>query len=212
MGLRWRDWADRFGVAVGYTAALGAGTVLLHTRPRHVRDAWLDWASTNLANATDHPLSTLVVSALLTDGDVAGWLGLSLIGLASVGWRLGAWRTLALVGTAHVLGTVISEGILAIRIATGAVPASAEHIRDVGPSYVVVAGLVAGLGYGPWPAKPLCAIGFALVAPSLFGGLFQLDVPPVGHVCAIVIAIGLGALLVYRRRRAQVPAEPAAGS
>ena len=55
---------DRFGVAVGYTVALAVGTVLLHAKPRPTRDAWLDWASTNLANAPDHPVSTLVVSDL----------------------------------------------------------------------------------------------------------------------------------------------------
>jgi hypothetical protein len=195
-----RRWADRFGVAVGYATAFGVGTALLHSRPRPGRDAWLDWASTNLANATDHPIATLVVSALFTDGDVRGWLALSLVGLGTVGWRLGAWRTLTLVAAAHVLGTVISEGILAIRITTGAMPAEAEHIRDVGPSYVVVAALVAGVAYGPWLAKLPCAIGFLIVAPSLFGGLPELEVSSVGHVCAIVVALVVGGLFVRRQR------------
>ncbi len=146
-------WADRFGVAVGYTLALATGTALLHAQPRPTRDAWLDLASTNLANATDHPFSTLLVSALFTDGDVRGWLVLSLVGLGTVGWRFGAWRTLTLVVAAHVLGTVISEGVVGIRIATGALPASAAHLRDIGPSYVVVAALVAGIAFGPWLAK-----------------------------------------------------------
>src|SRR6266571_4130618 len=115
-------WADRFGVAVGYTLALATGTALLHAQPRPTRDARLDLASTNLANATDHPFSTLLVSALFTDGDVRGWLVLSLVGLGTVGWRFGAWRTLTLVVAAHVLGTVISEGVVGIRIATGALP------------------------------------------------------------------------------------------
>jgi len=146
-------WADRFGVAVGYTLALATGTALLHAQPRTTRDAWLDLASTNLANATDHPFSTLLVSALFTDGDVRGWLVLSLVGLGTVGWRFGAWRTLTLVVAAHVLGTVISEGVVGIRIATGALPASAAHLRDICPSYVVVAALVAGIAFGPWLAK-----------------------------------------------------------
>jgi MYXO-CTERM domain-containing protein len=206
----WLRWVDRLGVAVGYTVALGIGTAPLHSRPRPERDAWLDWASTNLANATHHPLSALVVSALFTDGDVRGWLVLSLVGLGAVGWRLGAWRTATLVGAAHVIGTVISEGILGIRIASGAVPRTELHTRDIGPSYVVVAALVAGVAYGPWLAKLPCALGFASVAPSLFGGLFQLVVSSVGHVCAILVALVLGGLFVRRRRTAGATVGPPA--
>jgi MYXO-CTERM domain-containing protein len=201
MDRSWLRWVDRLGVAVGYTVALGVGTALLHSRPRPERDAWLDWASTNLANAPHHPIGALVVSALFTDGDVRGWLVLSLVGLGAVGWRLGAGRTGTLVAAAHAIGTVISEGILGIRIASGAVPRTELHIRDIGPSYVVVAALVAGIAYGAWPAKLPCALGFASVAPSLFGGLFQLVVSSVGHVCAIAVALLLGGLFVRRRRR-----------
>jgi hypothetical protein len=197
----WLRWVDRLGAAVGYTVALGIGTALLHSRPRPERDAWLDWASTNLANAPHHPIGALVVSALFTDGDVGGWLVLSLVGLGTVGWRLGAWRTATVVVAAHVIGTVISEGILGIRIASGAVPRTELHTRDIGPSYVVVAALVAGIAYGPWLAKLPCALGFASVAPSLFGGLFQLVVSSVGHVCAIAVALLLGGLFRYRLRR-----------
>ena len=192
---------DRFAVAVAYTFALAVGTALLHAQSRATRNAWLDWASTNLHNATDHPMSTLVVSALFTDGEMRGWLVLSLVGLGTVGWRFGAWRTAVLVAAAHVIGTVISEGILGIRIATGAVPATETHIRDIGPSYVVVAALVAGIAYGPWPARLACALGFALVAPDLFGGLPQLEVSSVGHVCAITVALATGGLFAWRRHR-----------
>jgi hypothetical protein len=183
---------------VGYTAALGVGTALLHSRPRPERDAWLDWASTNLANAPHHPVGALVASALLTDGDLAGWLVLSLVGLGALGWRLGAWRTATVVVAAHVLGTVVSEGILGIRVASGALPHSELHIRDIGPSYVVVAALVAGLAYAPWPGRVPCALGFLAVAPSLFGGLFQLEVSAVGHVCAIAVALVVGGLFARR--------------
>jgi Rhomboid-like protein len=196
--------ADRFGVAVAYALALLVGTLLLHAQPRPTRNAWLDWASTNLHNAPDHPVSTLIVSALFTDGEVRGWLVLSLVGLGVVGWRFGAWRTAVLVVAAHVIGTVISEGILGIRIATGAVPASETHIRDIGPSYVVVAALVAGIAYGSWPGRIACLTGFAIVAPDLFGGLPHLEVSSVGHVCAITVALGTGALFAWRRHR--VPA------
>jgi hypothetical protein len=200
----WRRWLDRYGVAVGYAAGLGLATLLLQAQTAPVRARWLDWASTNLANAPDHPIGALVVSAFLTEGDVVGWLVLSLVALGCLGHVLGAWRTAVLVSAAHVIGTVLSEGIVAYRIGTGALPDAYRHIRDVGPSYVVVAALVAGIAYGRWPGRLLCAGGFVILAPSLFGGLFQLEVSAVGHVSAILVAVPLGGLL--RRARLRDPA------
>jgi hypothetical protein len=47
-----------------------------------------------------------------------------------------------------VVGTLISEGVLWYRVSAGAVPVAQEHILDVGPSYVVIGGLVAGILFG----------------------------------------------------------------
>jgi hypothetical protein len=105
---------------------------------------------------------------------------------------------------AHVLGTVISEGILGYRVGTGALPREYLHIQDVGPSYVVAGALVAGIAYARWPGRLACAAGFAILAPSLFGGLFQLEVSAVGHLSAILVALAVGgafALVVRRRAR-----------
>ena len=201
---RWLNWdsaLDRYGVAVGYATGLGLATVALQAQSAPVRARWLEWASTNLANAPHHPIGALVVSAFLTEGDVLGWLALSLVALGCLGYVLGAWRTAVLVAAAHIIGTVLSEGILAYRIGTGALPDSYRYIRDVGPSYVVVGALVAGIGYGRWPGRLLCAGGFVILAPSLFGGLFQLEVSAVGHVGAILVAVPLGGLLRRARRR-----------
>ncbi|MEN3309420.1 MAG: hypothetical protein V7603_5622 [Micromonosporaceae bacterium] len=196
-------WLDRFGVACGYPAALAAGSLALAAQPAAGRDRWLDWASTNLANLRTHPVSALVCSAFLVDSDRLAWVLLALAGLGVSGWVLGAWRTAVLAGTAHVLGTVISEGILWWRIAAGAVPAAQEHVRDVGPSYVVIAALSAGILYAWWPGRVLCAAGFALVAPGSFRGLPHLELSSVGHTCAVLIAIGLGAVMARRRRAAR---------
>ncbi len=194
-------WVDRLGLAVGYAAGLALAAIVLHAQPVPVRRHWLDWASTNLANATDHPLGALVVSAFLTDGDIQWWVPLSLVALGSVGAAFGAWRTAVIVGAAHVLGTLVSEGIVAYRIGTGALPDSYRHLLDVGPSYVVVGALVAGVGYARWPGRVLCAVGFAGLAPSLFGGLDRLEVSAVGHVCAIVTGLAVGGAFALARRR-----------
>ncbi len=55
------------------------------------------------------------------------------------------------------------------------------------------------------------AVGFAVVAPDLFGGLPQLEVSSVGHVCAITVALLCGALFAWQRRRTTAtPVRPAA--
>jgi hypothetical protein len=206
-----RVWLDRFGVAVGYLAGCGAAAVALHAQSAGTRARWLDWASTNLANLRHHPVSAMVVSAFLAEGDTLDWMLLAAAGLATIGWVLGAWRTAVLVGAAHVLGTLVSEGILGYRIAVHQVPPAQLHIRDVGPSYIVMCALAAGIAYGPWPGRVPCAIGFALAAPGSFAGLPSLDVAAVGHLCSVIIALALGWPLYRSRRRAGHPAATGIG-
>lgn len=194
-------WLDRYGPAVAYAAGLAVAGLLLGLQAPATRTRWLGWASTNLANATTHPLRALVVSAFVSDGDVVWWVPLALVALGTVGVTFGAWRTAVLVGAAHVLGTVVSEGIVAYRVASGDLPSSYRFLVDVGPSYVVVAALAAGIAYARWPGRLLCAAGFAILAPDLFGGLFRLEVSAVGHVTAIVVALATGGGYVLARRR-----------
>lgn len=198
----WRQWLDRLSIAFVYGAGLAAGGVTLHFQRAATQSRWLDWASTNLSNMRDHPVSAMVFSALLPGEHRGAWVLLALVGIGTTGWALGAWRTALLVGAAHVLGTVISEGILWYRIAAGAVPAAQEHIRDVGPSYVVMAGLVAGVLLDAGIARLACALGFALIAPGSFTGLSQLEVGASGHASATLIAIVLAWILSSPSRNA----------
>jgi hypothetical protein len=102
-----------------------------------------------------------------------------------------------------VVGTLVSQGILAYRVHSGAAPASDRYLIDVGASYVVVCALAAGIAYGTWLGRVLSAVGFLLVSPNLFGGLPSLEVSSVGHVCAILVALGLGWPLWRSARRAR---------
>lgn len=182
-------------LALGYLTGLLAGTLLLDSRPPAVRDHWLDWASTNMANLGDHPIGALLASAFLATEHLLAWAMLAAAGLLSAGRVLGSWRTLSVVVSAHVIGTVISEGIVAIRVGAGQLPDAARHQQDVGPSFVVVAALVAAIAIGTWWGRLLGVLGFAVLAPSLFSGLTELDVAAVGHCCAIVVGAGLAWLL-----------------
>lgn len=199
-----RSWWWRFGLvgralartsvtAAVYTGIMVIAEIALNTRSPRVRSAWLAWASTSLANLHAHPIRSLVASAFLPDGDLAGWLALALIGLVAAGQALGNRRLAVLVAVSHVAATLFSQGLLAVRLNAGVPGAAADAlVLDVGSSYVVVPALVVGIGYGSWPARVLSALAFAALSPHLFGGLTHLNVSAVGHCCAIVIGLGLG--------------------
>jgi hypothetical protein len=197
----------RLAPGLGFAVGLLAGWVALAAVAAPTREAVLAWASTNLANLPDHPVGALVLSAFVTESDPVGWILLGFVGLTATAWTLGPWRAVLLVATAHVVGTLVSEGVVAYRVWAGMSPSSDRFILDIGASYVVVCALVAGIAYGTWPGRVLCAIGFALLAPNLFGGLQHLDVAPVGHVCSIAVALGLG----WPMRRVATRTRPASG-
>ena len=80
-------------------------------------------------------------------------------------------------------------------------PAAARLAVDVGPSYVVAPALVLGLLLGPTlVGRAAAGLGFALLAPHLFGGLRHLEVSSVGHVVAIGLALAAGPVLAADRR------------
>jgi len=179
------------------TAAIFVGifavtNLVLRTQRSGTQQAWMDWASTNLVNLPHHPVGAMIVSAFVDDSNILDWIVLGLIGLVCAGHTLGNLGCATVVTVAHVFGTLVSEGVLAVRIAGGAVPASQRTILDIGPSYVIVAALVVGIAFGRWPARIASAIPFALLAPHLFVGLTHLGVSAVGHCCAIVTSLVMG--------------------
>ena len=101
------------------------------------------------------------------------------------------------------MGTLVSEGIVAYRIAQGLLPESDSRITDVGPSYVVVAAAVTAVLYGPWAAR--IAAGTALLLLIVIGGIFSglstLQVAAVGHTTSLVVGVILGGVLACRPRR-----------
>lgn len=182
----------RAGVTAGYVVAFVVTTLIFRGLSTSGRATWLAWSSTNLVNLRDHPLSALAVSGLFTEGSLASWLLTALVGLGVTNRSLGNWRTATLVVSAHVVGTLISQGILAYLIAGGRAPASDRYIIDVGPSYVVACALVAGSLYGLGVERLAALVGFILFAPHAFLGLPTLEVASVGHLCSVVIGAGLG--------------------
>jgi hypothetical protein len=203
--LSWLSTSVTAGVYVGLFAVTNA---LLRSRPSAVRRTWFTWASTDLVNLAHHPVGSMVLSAFVDDSDVLAWVALGLIGLVAAGQTVGNVRCAVLVTIAHVVGTLVSEGILLVRIAAGRAPAAERISLDIGPSYVVVAALTVGIVYGRWPARIVSGIAFAFLAPHLFGGLQRLDVGPVGHCCAILLGVVVGFVFQRAWRAARVHNEP----
>ena len=195
-----RRWVGVLLRALPYPVLLAATTLLVAAQPPHRHaDLVADW-STDLANLADHPVRALVLSAFVADGDLVAWVVLALAGLAALGSRLGAVRALAVAAAVHVLATLVSQGVVLLRIRTGALPPSARVMTDVGPSYLVVAALVAAAAYARGGARIAGLVGFAVLVPSLFTGLPDLDVTAVGHLASIVLALALGAAARMVRR------------
>jgi membrane associated rhomboid family serine protease len=118
---------------------------------------------------------------------------------------LGNWRTALVCAAGHVIGTLVSEGIVGYRVSRGLLPAADRYIIDVGPSYVVVSAIVVALLYGSWLARTAAALDLTLlvVVGNIFGGLSDLDVAAVGHVTAMTVAAVLGSILVWQLHRRQ---------
>jgi len=198
----------RWWPALLYPLALVAGWAALAALDADSRRAWLLAASTNLDNLGSHPVRSLAASAVLSENDAASWVVLAALGLAGLVAAVGPVRAVAVALAAHLIGTAVSEGTLAIRISRGLEPPAARAIVDVGPSFVIVGVLIATLVAARgrvW--RVVAALGFGVLAPSLFEGLTQWDVAAVGHVTAVAVGAAGGALLLAGRPGADgVPA------
>ncbi|WP_067485515.1 rhomboid-like protein [Actinomadura hibisca] len=181
--------------AWGYIGALGAAEAAYVLLDEDDRAAVAAWASTNLANLADHPVGSLVASALIPTEYPLLWLGLAGAGLLPVDARLGSGRAAVLFGLTHVLGTAVSQGIVAWRTSVGQLPETARHQLDTGPSFVVVPALVVAVGCAPWRWRVPAALGLAGVLPYMFIGLRDLDVAAVGHTVSMGVAVPLYLLL-----------------
>jgi hypothetical protein len=172
------------------------------------RWALQSWASTSIVNLRHDPVGCLVASAFIPSGSAIAWPVLIAVALLGASKVLGSWRTALVCATGHILGTLVSEGIVAYRVWKAILPESDTRIIDVGPSYVVVSALTVAILYGPWLVRILAGLGLVLMIAigGIFSGLSTLEVAAVGHVTAIVTSAGLGGFLAWRLRRRPGPA------
>ena len=204
----------RYGFAVAYLAGFVAAELAYTLLDPGAQARLIAWASTNVANLEHEPVGPLLVSAFVTPGFFAAWPVLMGLALFGANQALGNARTALVCLAGHVIGSLVSEGILAYRIDAGQLSAASRHLSDVGPSYVVLSAIVIALACGGWLARALAAVDLVvLVFPGqIFGGLSQLDVAAVGHLTAALTAAAATALILFRRSRGRRPDRDAGSS
>jgi hypothetical protein len=205
-----------YAVAWGYLVLFLIAELICAWLPPHDQAAFVSWASTSVHNLQYDPVGSLVVSAFVTQGFQAAWPVLIALAMFGANRVLGNWRTVAVCAAGQVIGTLVSEGIVAYRVSQGLLPGADRNLIDVGPSYVVVSAIAVAVLYGSWPARAAAALDLALLVGvgNIFGGLSTLNVTAVGHATALAVGVAGGSALAWMRRRRRerraVQARPAA--
>ncbi len=163
------------------------------------------WASTNVANLEHEPVGPLVVSAFVGPGNYLAWPVLIAVAMFGANRALGNVRTALICVAGHVVGTLVSEGIVAYRVDVGQLPAADRYLTDVGPSYVVVSAIVITVACGTWPWRAAAVLDFAVLVfgGHIFSGLSHADVSAVGHLTALTTAAIAVALTQIKRKKPQ---------
>ena len=201
----------RYAAAWLYLAGVVIAELCFAVMQRHDQEVLLHWASTSVHNLEHDPLLTLVASAFFPAGSLLAWPVLIALALFGANHALGNRWTVTVCAAAQVVGTLVSEGIVAYRVRIGALPAAGRYLLDVGPSYVVVAAIAVAVLYGPWLARvaALADLALLLFVGHIFAGLGQLQVSAVGHATALATGAALGGALT--RWGAQGPARLSTG-
>jgi len=199
-----RQLWQHYGFALAYLGLFLAAELTYVLLDPAAQARVIAWASTDVANLEHEPAGPLLLSALVTPGSFAAWPVLFGLAVFGANRALGNAVTALVCLAGHVIGTLVSEGVVAYRIDGGQLPAADRYLTDVGPSYVVVTAAVIALACGGWLARALAAVGLAvLVFPGhIFGGLSQLDLAAVGHLTAMLVAaVATALILAFRHRR-----------
>jgi hypothetical protein len=183
----------RYRTASAFLAIFLVVTVADVLLPARDQSAVAAWASTSVANLEHHPVGSLLLSAFVAGGALTAWPALIALALFGANRAVGNLRLAVICLAGHVIGTLVSEGIVAYRIDAGLLPVSSRHLLDVGPSYVVVSAIVVALAFGSWLARVAAAADLAVLVfgGHIFAGLTSLDLAAVGHVTALAVAVVL---------------------
>ena len=116
------------------------------------------WASTSVVNLEHDPVGSLVVSAFITGGDPVVWRALIALAVFGANRALGNRAVVLVCLAGQVVGSLVSEGIVAYRQPRRRGRRSRDrrghrgrvHRGDHGP---------------PWPTRPPCASSMSSMNP-----------------------------------------------
>ncbi|NAZ80293.1 hypothetical protein GTR02_00460 [Kineococcus sp. R8] len=190
-------------LALVYALVVAAVAVALHAAPDHLQVRFVQETSSNLVNLRRFPLRVLLLSALVVP-DLAGlWILVPLVVALTAATRwLGRGPTLVALVFGHVGATLFVASLLLAGVTDGRLDPSVARAPDVGVSYALagVCGMLAARVPRRWRwayvLVPTLGLGAVLAAAP--------DFTAVGHLTALAIGLGLGAV-------AHRAATPAAG-
>lgn len=196
-----------YGAAAAYLVFFALGGLVTSLLSPRESAALRLWASTNVANLQHHPVPALVLSAFLPSGWPFAWLAPIALVMFGANRAVGTARLALICAAGHLIGTGVSEGIVAYRVDHGSLPPAWSHIPDVGPSYVVASAIVVAVMFGTWLSRvtALAVFAFLVFVSHIFAGLTSLHVAATGHLTAIVTAAVLGLVLIVRQRYLEPP-------
>lgn len=193
-----RAWPRRAPLTFGYLAVLALTTAVQLAVPPAARHALLAGSSTDVAHLATVPVRVLVASMLwLPDMGWARELALFALVLAPVEDRLGTKRLLLIFLAGHVLVTVLTEGPIAVGVATGHLPASARTRLDVGVSF----GFWTVYPVRLWLARhrwTVLALAAGLLTNVLAPLLLDPEMTTWGHLLAVCTGTALAAAMRHR--------------
>ena len=196
-----RPRGSNYAAAAVYLVLFAIGGTVTAVLSPHESTALRLWASTNVANLHHHPVPAVVLSAFVPSGSPFTWLVPIALTMFAANHAVGTVRLALICAAGHLIGTGVSEGIVAYRVDHGSLSPSWSHIPDVGPSYVVVSAIVVAVMFDTWLTRVTALVIFAALVfvSHIFAGLTNLHVAAVGHLTAIVTAALLGLALAVRR-------------
>jgi hypothetical protein len=180
----------RIPVAAGYAVSLLLCNILMAVVSPAAQTSIANAASTNIAHLATEPLFVLPTSAFIDTDTSWLWFPLSIILIGGLERRFGSRRAFLIVFGAHVVATLISEGVLLAQVAWHIAPRSSISILDVGPSYVILAALAGCLAVGSRSLRIVAFITGALIVPGLLVRLPELDMSSVGHLFSLLCGAG----------------------
>ncbi len=188
-------------LAAGFALGLAVTAAVMAVLPNDDQLSIARAASTNITHLAIDPLFVLPASAFVDLGNVWLWVLLTLILLGGLERKLGPGRALLIGFGAHVVATLISEGMLLMQIAWHAQPRTEVDVLDVGPSYVILAVMAACFVLGSWKLRLAAVLSGAIVIPGLLIGVDSFDMSAVGHLSSLLLGTAFALGYTERGRR-----------